>query len=384
MNEPIYLDNAATTKMNENVLQVMMPYLTSYYGNPSSIHSYGRETRIAVEQARKTIAALLSVKPSTIIFTSGGTESNNTAIATAIRDLHCNHIITSKIEHHAVLHTIEHYAAEYKIEISYLKLNEDGSINSRDLRKLLKVYAAQEKKCLVTLMNANNETGQITDIKSIAAICKEHNAIYHADCVQTIGHYPLNLLETGVDFASASAHKFHGPKGIGILYKKEEIQIKPLIYGGGHERGYRAGTENVASIVGMAKAVQESYDNFLKDSGYIKDLKQYLKNLIRRDFPDCIINSRDNSLYSVLSVSFRKTENSESLFLNLDKNGICVSGGSACSGGGVSHVMSALGRAADFITVRFSFSKYNKKEELKKVADEIQHSLQPVSKLSTI
>jgi cysteine desulfurase len=374
-NKRIYLDNAATTQLDEEVLQAMMPYLTSHYGNPSSIHHLGRETRIAVEEARKKIATLLGVKPRNIIFTSCGTESNNTAIRTALHDLGCDHIITSKIEHHAVLHTIEHYATELGIEISYVALDEDGRIDQNDLRKLLDKTCAEKKKCLVSLMHANNETGQFTEIRWISNLCKKYGAIFHSDCVQTIGHYPLNLQAEGVHMASASAHKFYGPKGVGFLYVHDDINISPLLYGGGQERNLRAGTENVAYIIGMAKALELAYKNYSTEQEHISGLKSYLATFLKTYFPGCIINSGRFSLYSVLSVSFPKTEKNDFLLMELDQKFVCASGGSACSGGG-SHVMKELGKAENYVTIRFSFSKHNTKEEVDKVVEALQEIMQ--------
>jgi cysteine desulfurase len=371
----IYLDNAATTAVDEEVLQAMMPYLTSQYGNPSSIHHLGREARIAIEESRKKIATLLGVKPKNIIFTSCGTESNNTAILSALRDLECDHIITSKIEHHAVLHTVEHYAAEFGVDISYVQLDEDGCVDQNDLRRLLDKYWAAKKKCLVTLMHANNETGQFTRIRWISNLCKKYNAIFHSDCVQTIGHYPLNLQVEAVHMASASAHKFYGPKGVGFLYVHDDIKIGSLLYGGGQERNLRAGTENVAYIAGMAKALELAYKEYSKEQEHIAGLKSYLATFLKTYFPGCIINSGRFSLYSVLSVSFPKTEKNDFLLMELDQKGICVSGGSACSGGG-SHVMKELGKAEDYVTIRFSFSKHNSKAEVDKVLEALQGILE--------
>jgi cysteine desulfurase len=364
----IYLDNAATTPLDEEVVKAMMPYLTSHYGNPSSVHSLGRTARMAVEHARKKIASLLGVKANNIIFTSGGTESNNTAIHAALRDLGCNHIITTKIEHHAVLHTVEHYAAEFGIGASYVKLYEDGSLDQNDFRRLLEMRTAQGKKCLVSLMHANNETGRLTEIRWISSLCKKHGAIFHSDCVQTIGHYPLNLYSEGVHMASASAHKFHGPKGVGLLYVHDDLHPSPLLYGGGQERGYRAGTENVAGIVGMVEALHLSYKNHAADQQYISGLKQYLETLLKEGFPGCILSTGHSSLYSLLSVAFPKNERTESLLMELDLKGICASGGSACSGGG-SHVMKELGRTDHYTTLRFSLSRYNTKEEIDRVME---------------
>jgi len=374
VNEHIYLDNAATTRLDEDVLQAMMPYLTSHYGNPSSIHHLGRETRIAVEEARKKIASLLSVKPNSLLFTSGGTESNNMAIRTALKDFGCDHIITSKIEHHAVLHTVEYYEAELGIGVSYVKLYEDGSIDQNSFRRLLEMKSAQGKKCLVSLMHANNETGQFTEIRWISSLCKKYGAIFHSDCVQTIGHYPLNLSSEGMHMASASAHKFHGPKGVGFLYVHEDLHPSPLIYGGGQERGYRAGTENVAGIVGMAEALHLSYKNYAADQQHIAGLKQYMATFLKTHFPDCSINTGRFSLYSLLSVAFPKNEATEMLLMELDQKGICASGGSACSGGG-SHVMKELGRTDQYVTIRFSLSKYNTKEEVDQTIETLQQIL---------
>src|SRR6476620_9528853 len=231
----IYFDNAATTAMSPEVLEAMLPYMTQHFGNPSSIYSYGRETRLAVENARKSVAKILGVKPGSVFFTSGGTESNNTAIAASIRDLGCNHIITSLIEHHAVLHTVEHYGHAAHVSIGFVALKEDGHIDLADLEKQLMEQAEAGKKCLVSLMHANNEIGVLLPIKKVGELCKKYNAVFHSDCVQTVGHYPLNLSELHVDFISAAGHKFHGPKGVGILYVNPDISIKPFIFGGGQE-----------------------------------------------------------------------------------------------------------------------------------------------------
>jgi len=373
----IYLDNSATTQMDEQVLNKMLPFFAVHYGNPSSIHSYGRETRIAVEGARKKISSLLGVKPNNIIFTSGGTESNNTAIHSVLRDLGCDHVITSKLEHHAVLHTVEYYAKEFGVDVSHVKLNEEGAIDQDDLLAILERKSSEGRKCLVTIMHANNETGQLIETKEVSDLCKRFGAIFHSDCVQTIGHYPLNLSVDGVHLASASAHKFHGPKGIGFLYVHEDLQISPLIHGCKHERGLRAGTENVACIIGMAEALDLFYQRFSKDHLYISELKQYLASLLRKHFPDIQINSGRFSLYSVLSVSFPKNEKTEMLLLQLDQKGICVSGGSA-SGGGASHVMEELGKTKDYVTIRFSFSRHNTKEELDKVIQALTEIVQPL------
>ncbi|MBD0375944.1 MAG: cysteine desulfurase [Bacteroidota bacterium] len=371
--ERIYLDNAATTPLDREVLEAMLPYMSTHFGNPSSIYSYGRETRLAVENARKTVARLLHCKPGEIFFTSGGTESNNTAIAGSIHDLGCRHIITSAIEHHAVLHTVEFYNQQEKVTVSYVGLHDDGSIDYNDLEQQLR---DQDKKCLVTLMHANNEIGTLLSIKRVGELCKKYNAVFHSDCVQTIGHYPIDLSALHIHFISAAGHKFHGPKGAGILYVNENITIKPFLHGGGQERNMRAGTENVYGIVGFAKALEIAMRDYEKDSSYIRALRNYMKEQLQKNIPGIEFNTstEGESLYTVLSVCFPKTEKSEFLLLNLDINNICVSGGSACSSGASvsSHVMHALNKSDKWVTLRFSFSKYNTREEIDTVVAKLK------------
>lgn len=370
----IYLDNAATTPLDKEVVEAMLPYMTEHFDNPSSIYSYGRETRLAIETARKSVARILGVKPGSIFFTSCGTESNNTAIATSIRDLGCSHIITSPIEHHAVLHTVEHYGHTAAVSTSFIALKEDGHIDLANLEQQLAEQAAAGKKCLVSLMHANNEIGVLLPIKKVGELCREYEAIFHSDCVQTVGHYPINLSDIHVHFISASGHKFHGPKGVGILYVNEDIIIKPFIFGGGQERNMRAGTENVYGIVGFAKALEIAMRDYEKESGHIRELKQYMTDQLKQHLASSSFNSNADSLYTVLSVSFPKTEKSEFLLMNLDMNNICASGGSACSSGADagSHVMKALNKTTDYTTVRFSFSKYNTKEEIDQVVEKLR------------
>ena len=360
----IYFDNAATTPLDKEVLEAMMPYMTTHFGNPSTIYSYGRETRLAVETARKTVAKLLNAHPGEIFFTSGGTESNNTAIAAAVRDLGCKHIISAQIEHHAVLHTVEHYGSG-NISCSFVKLLPGGHIDLEDLESQL---ASHHERCLVTLMHANNEVGNLLDINAVGTICKKHNAIFHSDCVQTVGHYPLDLRKTPVHFISGSGHKFHGPKGIGILYVNDNVKIHPLILGGGQERNMRSGTENIYGIVGFAKALELAMANYEEDSRYIQSLKTYMIGKLRKEIK-CVSFNGDvegRSLYTVLSASFPKTEKSEMILFNLDINHICASGGSACTSGADqgSHVIRSINNNPNLVTVRFSFSKHNTTEEI--------------------
>ena len=366
----IYFDNAATTPLDKEVLEAMMPYLTERFGNPSSIYSFGRETRLAIENARKSVARLLNAHPGEIFFTSGGTESNNTAILSAIRDMGCTHIITSPIEHHAVLHTVEHYANQRTVSFSFVKLLADGHIDLKDLEAQL---AEREGKCLVTLMHANNEIGNLLSMNAVSAICRKYNAVFHSDCVQTVGHYPIDLGRMDIDFISASGHKFHGPKGVGILYVNSNVQVKPLLYGGGQERNMRAGTENLYGIVGFAKALELAMERYQQDSAYIKNLKAYMIAQLQQHIPGIGFNGDydESCLYTVLNTSVPQSAKSEMLLFNLDIHGICVSGGSACSSGASqgSHVINALKPDDTGVAVRFSFSRNNTVEEVDKVVE---------------
>ncbi|RYZ23957.1 MAG: cysteine desulfurase [Chitinophagaceae bacterium] len=370
----IYFDNAATTPLDPEVLQTMLPYMQTHFGNPSSIYSYGRETRLAIETARKTVARLLGTRPGAIFFTSGGTESNNTAIAAAVRDLGCRHIITSPIEHHAVLHTVEYWAHGKEVTLSFVALKDDGSVDLEDLDRQLAEQTAKGLRSLVTLMHANNEIGVLLPIKEVGETCKKYDAIFHSDCVQTVGHYPLKLDELHVHFISGAGHKFHGPKGTGILYVSEEVNIKPYILGGGQERNMRAGTENVYGIVGFAKALELAMENYEADSRYIQGLRRHMRDRIEMEMPGVSFNCSADSLYTVLSVCFPKSEKTEFLLMNLDMRHICVSGGSACSSGADigSHVMQALNKAKDWVTIRFSFSRFNTIEEIDRVVDTLK------------
>ncbi|MEO6671087.1 MAG: cysteine desulfurase family protein [Ferruginibacter sp.] len=373
MNHRIYFDNAATTSLDPVVLEAMMPYLTDKFGNPSSIYSYGRETRMAIETARKSIAKILNAHPAEIFFTSGGTESSNTAIQAAVRDLGCKRIITSKIEHHAVTHTVEYLDNRDVVKVSYVKLLPDGHIDLKDLEKLL---ANSPEKTLVSLMHANNEIGNILDINAVGNLCKAYQAIFHSDTVQTVGHFPFDLRNTPVHFITGAAHKFHGPKGVGLLYINENVRIKPIVHGGAQERNMRAGTENIYGIAGMAKALEIASENHDAHSTYIGSLKKYMYEELKKNINGVGFNGDvfGKSLYTVLSASFPKTEKSEMILFNLDINNICASGGSACTSGAEqgSHVISAINNNPNQITVRFSFSKNNTKEEVDVVVEKLK------------
>jgi len=377
-NQPvrIYFDNAATTSLDPVVLEAMMPYFTEKFGNPSSIYSYGRESRLAIENARKSVAKILKAHPAEIFFTSGGTESSNTAINAAIYDLGCRHIITSPIEHHATAHTVEYWRQRANVALSEVKLLPDGHVDLEDLERLL---ANSTEKCLVTLMHANNEIGNMLDLHAVGNLCKKYDAIFHSDTVQTVGHFPFDLRNTPVHFITGAGHKFHGPKGVGILYVNENVQIKPYIHGGAQERNMRAGTENLYGIVGFARALELATERYEEDSSYIKGLKIYMMQRVQQAVPEATFNGDPlgRSLYTVLSVSFPLTEKSEMILFNLDINNICVSGGSACTSGAMqgSHVIAAINNDPNRVTVRFSFSKHNTKEEIDLVVGKLKEMI---------
>ncbi len=371
----IYFDNAATTALDADVLKEMMPYLSEKFGNPSAIYGYGRETKLGIETARKYVAKTLGVAPGEIFFTSGGTESSNTAINSAVRDIGCKHIITSAIEHHATLYTAEHLDKQGAATLSLVNLTDIGHIDLIHLEELL---ASSNEKTLVTLMHANNEIGNLLDIEDVGNLCEKYNAIFHCDMVQTIAHYPINLKETKIHFASSAGHKFHGPKGIGVLYINNDVTINPMIYGGSQERNMRAGTENIYGIIGYAKALEIATNRYEEDSAYILDIKTYMAEQLRANFPNIKFNgdTLGKCLYTVLNVAFPQSDKTDMLLFNLDMAGICVSGGSACSSGAssVSHVIKALyGDEADkLVPIRFSFSHHNTKDEVDTVISKLK------------
>ena len=367
----IYLDNAATTRLDDEVLQTMLPLMTENFGNPSSIHAHGRQVRSAIEKARKNIASLLNASPSEIFFTSGGTEADNTAITSSIDTYHLKHAITSPVEHHAVLHTLEHLAKQEVIELSFVKLNKSGNVDLTHLEELLSI----KPRSLVSLMHGNNEIGNLLNLKRVGEICKQYKAVFHSDTVQTMGHYKHDLQELPVDFIVGAAHKFHGPKGVGFLYINANNKIHPFIHGGSQERNMRGGTENVYGIVGMAKALEIAYRDMESHVSYIKGLKTRMIEKLKAKIPGVAFNGDsadvDNSLYTVLSVSFPPGEDNDMLLFNLDIAQISCSGGSACSSGSDvgSHVLGALNVQPDRGNVRFSFGKYNTPEEIDKVVE---------------
>lgn len=361
----VYLDNAATTPLDPEVLEVMVETMKNDFGNPSSIHSHGRQVKTIIEKARKTIANLLHASPSEIFFTSGGTEADNMAIVRSIEDFGITHAITSPIEHHAVLHTLEELEKTGKIHLDFLHLDGQGNVDLSHLEALL----VTNPRTFVSIMHANNELGNLTDIKRVSEVCEQYNAIFHSDTVQTMGHYVHDLSELKIDFITGAGHKFHGPKGVGFLYINGKNKIKPFIYGGAQERNMRGGTENVYGIAGIAKALEIAYRDMNEHRLYIQELKDYMKSELQKAIPLIQFNGNteaDNSLYTVLNVSLPCTDMSDMLLFNLDISGISASGGSACSSGSDigSHVLRGIKADSSRPSVRFSFSKNNTKDEI--------------------
>ncbi|MBD2705018.1 cysteine desulfurase [Spirosoma sp. BT702] len=374
----IYLDNAATTQLDAEVLDAMLPLMTEQFGNPSSIHSHGRTVRTAIEKARKTVAMLLNTSPAEIFFTSGGTEADNTAIRSSIETYGIRHAITSPLEHHAVLHTLQHLAELGTIQLSLVDIDPKGRINLAHLEELLqKQRNVAGGRSLVSLMHGNNEIGNLLDLNQVGEICRQYDAIFHSDTVQTMGHFRHNLQELPVDFIVGAGHKFHGPKGVGFLYvNADRVKIHPFVYGGAQERNMRGGTENVYGIVGLAKALEIAYRDMENHRQHITTLKQRMIDRLREKMPEVQFNgdSADvvNSLYTVLNVSLPPSDISDMLLFSLDIARISASGGSACSSGSNvgSHVLAVLPELdPNRGYVRFSFGKYNTASEIDYAVD---------------
>lgn len=355
----IYLDNAATTPISDEVFEAMLPFLKEQFGNPSSTHAEGRTARAAVEKSRRNIARLIAASPSEIFFTSGGTEANNTALKGSVRDLGVKRIISSPIEHACVKNSIAALVRDEAIRFDLVKIDHFGRVDLNHLEALL----SEDSKTLVTIMHSNNEIGTLNNIVAIANLCKQKGVYFHTDSVQTLGYYDINTLNIPIHFLSGSAHKLHGPKGIGFLYVNKNIHISPLIDGGGQERSLRSGTENVPGIIGFGKAVEIAEKEMLDWKNYISSLKQYFMDELLKLFPEKVSFNGDvygDSHYKVLSVNFDTPVPAEMLLFKLDLAGISASGGSACSSGAMkaSAVISALGVPSHLKTVRFSFSHY--------------------------
>lgn len=361
----IYLDNAATTPLAPEVLEVMMPFLKEDFGNPSSTHSFGRKTKNIIEITRRNIANHLNADPNEIIFTSGGTEADNMALRCAVTDLGVKRIITSPIEHHAVGHTADHLKEIMNIEVDLVKIKEDGHIDLDHLETLLQ----KDTSTLVSLMHANNEIGNLLPIKKVSDLCRKHNAYFHSDTVQTMGHYAFDVKELDIDFLTCAAHKLHGPKGVGFLFIKNNIQINQFITGGSQERKHRGGTENVYGIVGLGKALDLAFQDLESHQNHVQELKSYMIDELLTIDDQIKFNGDiqpEHSLYTVLNVCFPKNEQNSMLLFSLDIKGIAASGGSACSSGSNtgSHVLAELPHSNECQSIRFSFSRYTTKKEI--------------------
>ena len=377
----VYLDNAATTKVRDEVINAITEVIKNDYGNPSSTHSYGRSSKAIIENSRKEIASLLNVSSSEIIFTSGGTEGDNMILRNCVENLGIKHIVSSKIEHHAVTHTLDYLSTLDNLKISYVKTFNNGDIDYTDLENILSNYKG---KTLVSLMHINNELGNISDIQLISKICKKYNALFHSDIVQSIGHYDLDFNELGLDFFVASAHKFHGPKGVGFVFVKKNTQLGSFITGGMQEKGFRAGTESVHNIYGMSEALKISLNNLPKEKQYVSEIKSYFISKISNEIENIKFNGNSDDLskstYTLVNVLLPVDKKTGGLFMfKLDMKGIACSKGSACQSGSDngSHVLNEIQNKEDNckISLRFSFSIYNTKDEIDYTVKEIKNLL---------
>lgn len=373
--ERVYFDNAATTPLDKEVLAAMIPMMEQFYGNPSSTHGHGRTVRTHIEEARKTVSKLLNCTPGEIFFTSGGTEADNMAIRMSVECRGVKNIITSPIEHHAVLHTVEELHKEGNANMHLVKLLPNGHVDLVHLEELLKANS----NVLVSLMHANNELGNLLNIEKVGELCKTYNALFHCDTVQTIGHYPFDLSKLNIHFMACAAHKFNGPKGIGFIYINHEVKIDPYITGGAQERNMRGGTENVYGIIGLAKALEISCRDLEQEQSHIQGLKTYMIQRLRETIPGILFNgdTEGDSLYTVVNASFPPSPIGEMMLFKLDIAGISASGGSACSSGSNvgSHVLAAIGSDPTRAAVRFSFGKQNTKAEVDYVVEKLQEML---------
>ena len=365
----VYLDNAATTPIAPEVYDAMCPVMKEQFGNPSSSHAFGRKVKALLEGSRRSVAKHINATASEIIFTSGGTEADNLALVSSVRDLGVKHIITSPIEHHAVGHTVEMLKKEKGIKLSYVKLEKDGCVDLNDLKRLL----SENEKSLVSLMHANNEIGNLLPLKEVSGMCKEYGALFHSDTVQTMGHYAFDVQDLGIDFLTCAGHKFHGPKGTGFLYVNKGLKINALIHGGGQERSLRAGTENVYGIVGLAKAMDLAYSDLEEHQEQIQGIKNYMIAELESKLPGSTFNGAckigGKSLYTVLNVKLPESDKAGMMLFQLDLRGIAASGGSACSSGAQlgSHVLRNISKddtPSNRPSVRFSFGRYTTKEEI--------------------
>ena len=369
----VYFDNAATTPISKKVLDKMIPYMEDGFGNPSSIHKRGREIKSVIEKSRSKVADILSCEPGEIFFTSGGTEADNMFIINTVLEKKIDTIITSKVEHHAVLHCCDYLNKTQNINIKYVSINDNGEVDLDDLEKI----TSNNKNSLVSLMHGNNEIGNINDLKTISKICEKNNVVFHSDTVQTVGHYAIDLNKINIQGIVGSAHKFHGPKGIGFLYLNNKHKISPFIHGGAQERNMRGGTENVYGIVGLSEALTLAYENMATHKEKIIELKSHMIESLKQKVKGVKFNGLssdlDNSLYTVLNTSIPNVDDQQMFLFNLDINNIAASAGSACSSGSDSgsHVLKEIKTEEGFVNVRFSFSKYNSIEEVDYVINKI-------------
>lgn len=376
----VYLDNAATTPMAPEVIAEITKVMENHFGNPSSTHAFGREAKGVIEVARRTIAKLINAESKEIIFTSGGTEADNMAIRCAVEDLGVTRVISSTTEHHAVGHCIE---GEQDFEVAYVKQDKNGAVDLNHLEELLQAPG----KTLVSLMHANNEIGTLLEVEKVAALCKKYQAYFHSDTVQTMGHYSIDAKAFGADFLTCSAHKFHGPKGVGFLYVNKNLKISPIIHGGAQERGMRGGTENILGIVGLAKAFELANEDILSHQKHVQALKSYMISELQKRIPEVSFHGEidpEKSLYTVLNVCFPPFENKSMLLFLLDLAGIACSGGSACTSGANtgSHVLRGIAADTDRPNARFSFSRYTTMDEINYVLDKVEEIVMkaPVAK----
>ncbi|MDP4761654.1 MAG: cysteine desulfurase [Crocinitomicaceae bacterium] len=371
----VYLDNAATTPVAPEVVEAMIPVLRETFGNPSSTHSFGRNAKALLETSRRTVAKHLNCSPSEIIFTSGGTEADNMAIHSAVTQLGVKRIITSAIEHHAVGHTADAISLHEKIELVLVNLDSKGNVDLAHLETLLK----ENKPTLVSLMHANNEIATMIPLKKVADLCRQYNAYFHSDTVQTMAHYAFDLKELDIDFITCAAHKFHGPKGIGFLYVNKKTRVSSFIHGGAQERGLRGGTENIAGIVGLAKAMDLAYEDVEGHQKHVYELKSFMIQELKTMFTTVAFHGEtdsDKALYTVLNVCLPATDKTSMLLFTLDLKGVAVSGGSACTSGATkgSHVLEGIGADMSRPNVRFSFSRYTTKEEIEYALLQLQRA----------
>lgn len=373
----VYLDNAATTPVAPEVVEAMTPVLFNTFGNPSSTHAFGRQAKALLENSRRSIAQTLRCSPSEIIFTSGGTEADNMALHAAVTQLGVQRIITTRIEHHAVGHTAEALKVTNGIEVCYLSLDQKGNIDLNELESLLK----EPTKTLVSLMHANNEIATLLPLEAVAQLCRQYGVIFHSDTVQTMGHYSFDLSAIDIDFITCAAHKFHGPKGIGFLYVNKKTRVNPLIHGGSQERGLRGGTENIAGVVGLAKAIELAYTDLEAHQTHVWGLKSYMMSRLQAIFEDVQFHgetSYEKALYTVLNVCLPATSKAGLLLFTLDLKGVAVSGGSACTSGATkgSHVLEGIGADMTRPNARFSFSRFTTRDEIDYALKQLQEVYQ--------